>query len=119
MMQSPVIFDRPLLRERRRRAMALVPADFLLARVAEELKERLESVLRDFDVAADLATPGDHVRAALLASGKVGHVIAVDRLLTAAPLAVAADEEALPFRDASLDLVVSALALHFVNDLPG
>ncbi len=34
-------------------------------------------------------------------------------------LAVAADEEAQPFRDASLDLVVSALALQFVNDLPG
>src|SRR5256712_7073356 len=34
-------------------------------------------------------------------------------------LAVAADEEILPFRDASLDLVVSALALQFVNDLPG
>ena len=34
-------------------------------------------------------------------------------------LAVAADAEALPFRDASLDLVVSALALQFVNDLPG
>src|SRR6266478_6273755 len=31
----------------------------------------------------------------------------------------AADEEALPFRDASLDLVVSALTLQFVNDLPG
>ncbi len=34
-------------------------------------------------------------------------------------LAVVADEEALPFRDGSLDLVVSALALQFVNDLPG
>jgi SAM-dependent methyltransferase len=34
-------------------------------------------------------------------------------------LIVVADEEALPFRDASLDLVVSALALHTVNDLPG
>jgi SAM-dependent methyltransferase len=32
---------------------------------------------------------------------------------------VIADEEALPFRDGSLDLVVSALALQFVNDLPG
>ena len=30
-----------------------------------------------------------------------------------------ADEEALPFADGSLDLVVSALALQFVNDLPG
>jgi SAM-dependent methyltransferase len=32
---------------------------------------------------------------------------------------VTADEEALPFRDGSLDLVVSGLALHFANDLPG
>ena len=33
--------------------------------------------------------------------------------------AVAADEEALPFRDGALDLVVSALSLQFANDLPG
>ncbi len=39
--------------------------------------------------------------------------------MDAAPLVVAADEEALPFADASLDLVVSALALQYVNDLPG
>ena len=32
---------------------------------------------------------------------------------------VRADEEALPFRDQSLDLVVSGLALQLVNDLPG
>ena len=32
---------------------------------------------------------------------------------------IVADEEALPFADASLDLVVSALALQSVNDLPG
>ena len=32
---------------------------------------------------------------------------------------VVADEEALPFADGSLDLIVSALALQFVNDLPG
>jgi SAM-dependent methyltransferase len=30
-----------------------------------------------------------------------------------------ADEEALPFADASFDLIVSALSLHWVNDLPG
>ena len=35
------------------------------------------------------------------------------------PPFIAADEEALPFRDGALDLVVSALALHHVNDLPG
>jgi SAM-dependent methyltransferase len=34
-------------------------------------------------------------------------------------LRVGADEETLPFADGSLDLVTSALALQFVNDLPG
>jgi hypothetical protein len=61
-MTSPVIFDRALLRARRRRAEALVPADFLLARVAEDVAERLSTVTRHFDVAVDLGTPGDHVR---------------------------------------------------------
>jgi ubiquinone/menaquinone biosynthesis C-methylase UbiE len=131
-MPNPVIFDRSLLRARLRRAVALGPADFLLARVAEDLAERFASVLRQFDIAVDLGTPGDHLRRALAASGKVGMVIAVDPLAGGFSLPrargsigevntniVTADEEALPFRDASLDLVVSALALHFVNDLPG
>ena len=46
-------------------------------------------------------------------------VDAVPEAARAGKYLVAADEEALPFRDASLDLVVSALALQFVNDLPG
>jgi SAM-dependent methyltransferase len=60
------------------------------------------------------------VRRAL--ADRVGAIVAVDPVasqLAGERLAVAADEEALPFRDASLDLVVSALALQFVNDLPG
>ena len=41
------------------------------------------------------------------------------RAASAGALAVVADEEALPFRDGALDLVVSALSLQFANDLPG
>jgi SAM-dependent methyltransferase len=64
----------------------------------------------------------------LAASGKVGTIIAADASFSLptggtgasdSSLAVAADEEALPFRDGSLDLVATALALQFVNDLPG
>jgi hypothetical protein len=36
-----------------------------------------------------------------------------------AGLRVQCDEEVLPFRDQSLDLVVSGLSLQLVNDLPG
>ena len=74
----------------------------------------------------DLGTPGEAVRCGLARLGSVGTIVAADAVPTTAQRArkkaekfVVADEEALPFRDGSLDLVVSALALQFVNDLPG
>jgi SAM-dependent methyltransferase len=118
---SPVIFDRALIRGRRRRAAALGPATFLLDRVAGDLAERLAAVLRRFDFAVDLGTPGEPVRAALAGLGSVGTIVkaeATHDAMQARPLVVA-DEETLPFRDGALDLVVSALTLQFVNDLPG
>ncbi len=121
-MSGPAIFDRTLLRARQQRARALGAETFLIDRVAAELGERLAVVLRQFDRAVDLGTPTDAVRRVLAANGKVATLVAA----VASPgrreapgLSIAADEEALPFADASLDLVVSALALQFVNDLPG
>ena len=122
-MAHPVIFDRRLLRDRLARAAQLGPATFLLERVADDLAARLSAVLRRFDLAVDLGTPSDAVRGAL--ASRIETVVSVHRMAgrpkgrEAGALAMAADEEALPFRDASLDLVVSALALQFVNDLPG
>jgi SAM-dependent methyltransferase len=121
MAESPLIFDRALLRQRRRRAAALGPAVFLLDRVADDLADRLVAVLRRFALAVDLGTPGDAVRAAVSRLGTVDNIVAADTLpdtLGAGPRVVA-DEEALPFGAEKLDLVVSALALQFVNDLPG
>jgi len=121
MAENPMIFDRVLLRRRRRRAAALGPVTFLLGRVADDLAERLATVLRHFDLAVDLGTPGDAVRNALMGLESVGSIVAADVMpdATRGEIVVAADEEALPFGDATLDLVVSALALQFVNDLPG
>jgi len=121
MASSPLIFDRALLRQRRRRAAALGPATFLLDRVADDLADRLAAVLRRFELAVDLGTPGNAVRAALAGRGSVGKIIATDTLsdFSRSAPSVVADEEALPFGTEKLDLVVSGLALHFVNDLPG
>ena len=120
---SPYIFDRALIRARRRRAEALGPATFLLDRVAGDLAERLAAVLRRFDLALALGASSEAVSAALAGVGSVGQVIAADAVAAggaaAASQFVAADEEALPFGDAAFDLVVSALTLQFVNDLPG
>jgi len=119
MAESPVVFDRDLLRARRRRAAALGPATFLIDYVAKDFSDRLAAVLRRFELTVDLGTPTDAVRRVLAASGKVGRIIAGDAIAGKTAAAVVADEELLPFRDGSLDLVVSALALQFVNDLPG
>jgi SAM-dependent methyltransferase len=104
----PRLFDRALLRDRQAVPRGRVPA-FLLDRVAEDMAERQQAVLREFNDGIDLGTPGDQVRAALTRNV---------RQLRAAALPVS-DTEPLALASASLDLVVSALALQFVNDLPG
>lgn len=115
-MPTAEIFDRQLVRARQARARAQGPATFLIDRVADDLIDRLAPVLRTFPLAADIGTPTDAARQTLAASGKADKIVAV----AARPGAhIAGDEEALPFADASLDLAVSALALHLVNDLPG
>jgi len=122
MSESPLLFDRMLIRARRRRAASIGPATFLLDRVADDLADRLAAVLRRFDLALDLGTPNDVIRATLARLGSIGGIVSADAALSGtralAPFVVA-DEEALPFRDAAFDLVVSALSLQFVNDLPG
>ena len=97
--------------------------DFLLARVAEDLAERLAIVRRTFPLAANIGAHHGLVSRAIKGIAGVETIIDVDataELLVHCPgLRVVADEEALPFADASLDLVVSGLSLQLVNDLPG
>ncbi len=119
---APRLFDRATLRGRQRRAHAGEPETFLLDRVTADLLDRLDAVTRHFAIAADIGTPGAGVTDALARHARVGEVVALRPIALpsmAGALTVIGDEEALPFRDGSLDLAVSALTLQFVNDLPG
>ncbi|PZU92875.1 MAG: SAM-dependent methyltransferase [Chelatococcus sp.] len=110
------LFDRALARRRMQRAVEGGYPDFLLTRAAEDLEERLSTVLRQFDRAADLGTMLPVAGQAL--AGKVGHLVRMAEVPgTAADLV--GDVERLPFAAASLDIAVSLLALQGVNDLPG
>jgi SAM-dependent methyltransferase len=106
---TPILFDRALLRARQVRAEKMGAATFLLDRVAEDMAERLHAVLREFTNAADIGTTGDQVRDAL--AKRVGHLARVDL--------PDRESDPLPLAPQSVDLAVSALALQFVNDLPG
>ncbi len=96
---------------------------FLFAEVANRLADRLEDVRRSFGLGVDLGSRGGHMARAVLSTGRVDRLYATDmspELAGRLPVpSVATDEEALPFAAESLDLVVSSLALHWVNDLPG
>lgn len=105
---TPVLFDRALLRARQARARKQGEVTFLLDRLAEDMADRLAAVTRDFADVADIWTPGDVLPAPL-----------ADRFKSVSRIALDAGGEALPLQPESLDLAVSALAFHFVNDLPG
>jgi SAM-dependent methyltransferase len=103
---APVLFDRALLLRRQARALRQGSATFLLDRVVEDMADRLSAVKRQFAAAADIWSPGDGL------SELGGRFASFTRI-------VPSEQEALPFEPASLDVALSALALQFVNDLPG
>ena len=119
-----LVFDRTVLRRRRDRAAhGWEKQAFLKREIAERLVERLDDVRRGFALALDLGCHGDEIATALGERTTVGKLLRSDLgeafARRAAGPAVVADEEALPFAAASFDLVMSAMALHWVNDLPG
>ena len=116
MPDNNAVFDRKLLAIRRARASRQGAEAFLLEHVAHDFAERLSVVLRTFDLAADIGTPGEALRNALIERKLAGRIVAAG---PSRNTGVAADEETLPFANESIDLAVSALSLQFVNDLPG
>lgn len=127
-MADPIrIFERSLLRKRRDRAAThFASHDFLVREVAERLADRLSDVTRSFPVALDLGCHTGELADTLGSRGGIQTLVQCDLSPRMAARAaanghptLAADDEWLPFADASFDLVISCLSLHWVNDLPG
>ncbi|AMJ61689.1 methyltransferase domain-containing protein [Bosea sp. PAMC 26642] len=116
MSDHALVFDRSLVRRRLARAVRAGYPDFLLARAAADLDERLGAVLRRFGGAIDLGSPlpllGETLRAR---SDSVRRLAECE----GASSDIVGDLETLPLAPGSVDLVASLLALHAVNDLPG
>lgn len=117
-------FDRELLRRRRdRHAARFSDFEFLLQRVGEDFRDRLQIVQRQFPKVLNLGAHHGLVSRIIAPLENVGVIVDADS--SAAALSqcsgerVQCDEEALPFGEGDFDLAVSGLALHLVNDLPG
>jgi len=119
-----IVFDRRAVRQHRDRAAdRFDDNDFLFREIGARLIERLDDVNRRFARVLDVGCRTGLLRAALGRRAGVETVVGMDlsaRMVarTGRP-ALVADEEQLPFADGSFDLVVSNLALHWTNDLPG
>lgn len=117
-----LIFDRRLVRLRRDRAATtqhgVAP---VLEAAAERLLDRLDDTTRRFERALEIGGRG--LLAPRLRERGVASVVSMDlssrQAAAAGGLAVAGDEEWLPFAAGSFDLVIANLCLHWVNDLPG
>jgi len=92
---------------------------FLQHHIAAELVDRLDGVTRDFSRALILGNGGVALRKALEGRGIATMTVDAGLRFAAAEGGVQGDEDRLPFRDASFDLVVSPGTLDTVNDLPG
>lgn len=122
-----MVFDRRLVRLRRDRAApGLGGHGFLFDHVAAMLADRLLDVSRRFPQALDLGCHDGAVARALAGTGRVDTLVQADlspalacRAAADGRPALACDEEMLPFGEGTLDLVLSNLSLHWVNDLPG
>jgi len=120
----PQIFDRATLLSRRARASAqFAQHAFLLDRVADDLAERLMMVKRQFDNGLSIEAYDGRVSRVLRGCPNVSSI--ADAEPSTAMRAMCGDEASPSGLGEPLaplvpyDLVVSALSLHMVDDLPG
>ncbi|XP_060204788.1 putative methyltransferase At1g22800, mitochondrial isoform X1 [Lycium barbarum] len=130
------IFDRHLKRMQRDRAAWLMkPKDSLVDTVAENLLDRLEDCKKTFPTALCMGGSLEAIRRLLRGRGGIEKLLMMDTSCDMVKLCkdaeqqmlndnietsyIIGDEEYLPVKENSVDLVISCLGLHWTNDLPG
>ncbi|MGH1378255.1 MAG: methyltransferase domain-containing protein [Alphaproteobacteria bacterium] len=114
-----IIFDRELIKNKRQRASnSFSEHDFLFQWSRNQICERLLDINRHFDTALNIGSrcpiPSDHKKI-----GQISTMDLVDTPITRCTPYIQGNEELLPIANNSMDLVLSNLNLHTVNDLPG
>ncbi|MCW9034008.1 MAG: methyltransferase domain-containing protein [Rhodospirillales bacterium] len=118
------IFDRKTVRFHRDRSSTnLSEFDFLFREIAERLLDRLDDITYKFPTALDLGARNGLLAELVGERGGIETLIQGDlssqMLAQTSGQRVVTDEEFLPFKEQSFDLIMSCLNLHWVNDLPG
>ncbi|KAI7810794.1 arginine-hydroxylase NDUFAF5, mitochondrial [Triplophysa rosa] len=124
------VFDRRMKRKQKKWASSLPDSakyDYLKNEVGGRLADRIYDVSRTFPLALDVGCGKSHI-AEYLSKDVVGRLFLTD--ISDSSLrknkdceipthSVQADEEFLPFKENTFDLVFSSMSMHWINDLPG
>ncbi|XP_074485996.1 arginine-hydroxylase NDUFAF5, mitochondrial [Sebastes fasciatus] len=124
------VFNREMKKSQKNWAATLQDGhqyDYLRDEVGSRVADRVYDIARTFPLALDIGGGKSHI-AEHLSKDFVERLFLTDvsektlkqRRKSEIPTAcVLADEEFLPFKENTFDLVVSSLSLHWINDLPG
>ncbi|XP_067441773.1 arginine-hydroxylase NDUFAF5, mitochondrial [Thunnus thynnus] len=124
------VFDRTMKRRQKNWAAALQEShqfDYLRDEVGSQVADRVYDIARTFPLALDIGGGKSHIAEHLskeiverLFLTDISETTLKQRRQSEIPThCVLADEEFLPFKENTFDLVMSSLSLHWINDLPG
>lgn len=114
------VFNRALLKLRREKcAKNFESHAFLNQEISQRLIDNLQDIKREFKCVLNMNTCEETVRAHLQDSFIINQDVSFNMARRGISASIQADEEFLPAKNQSLDLVLSCLNLHWVNDLPG
>lgn len=116
--RAPEIFSAKTRQHKRLRALRhFSDHEFLHRRSAEDVVDRLETVLKHFEQALFYGSAGKILSESLTEKADVGQIILADEIVSSAET-ITAPPDQLPFEDQTFDLVVSTMTLHAVSDVP-
>lgn len=114
------IFSRDLIKKRRERiATNFTNHAFLNQEISARLIDNLQDIKRDFKTILNMNGHDQLIKHALPQSLILKQDLALTMIKNSSCFALQADEELIPIQNQCLDLVLSCLNLHWVNDLPG
>ncbi|KAJ8002182.1 hypothetical protein DPEC_G00177170 [Dallia pectoralis] len=123
------VFDRTMKRRQKKWAASqdTDKYDYLRDEVGSRVADRVYDIARTFPLALDIGCGKSHIAEHLhkevveqLILTDISEKILMNTRENEIPTrCVVADEEFLPFKENTFDLVVSSLSLHWINDLPG
>jgi len=122
MEKNDLIFDsRTLLKHRARAGRSFKLHDFMMQEVAKRLTERLLETNRNFDTGVGICWQHKILHEAINSVGKINNFIGYrnSKSTNSEINQIISETELLPLAPNSVDLIVSLLDWHWVNDFPG